>query len=458
MLKKLLDTLAGRRAIRIRTIHTIIIVVGTILSLLLFKTTEEISRTYADLERATDRYVVCEAAAIDLKDASNYLTAQIRMFAVRHDAQFMDNYLEEMQVSRRRENALETLGSNLEALDASRYLEAALMYSNKLVEREYYVMKLISTAENIPLSDNASAVRAVELQPGDTMLSREEQLQKALEMVTDDYYHERKEYIDENVQLCIDALTSANRTEEERAGDALEKLFVQQRFLSLALLALVVVLIATNSTLIMAPLSRFVSFIANHQPLPLKGADELQYLAKAYNRMYEENARKSAELRYQAEHDPLTGLFNRGAFEKLREEHTADIALLIIDVDHFKGFNDTYGHEVGDRVLIKVATLLNSTFRFSDYPCRIGGDEFAVILTNVTSSVANLKGVVLDKVNRVREGLQDTSDGLPPVTLSIGIAFNDRTGGSGDIFKRADAALYRVKERGKNGCEIFEES
>lgn len=448
-MKGLLDRLTKKYAIRIRTINAVMIVLATLLALLLFRTTMDVSQTYTALENASERYFVCESAANELKDASNYLTAQIRMFAVRREAVFMDDYLEEIEVRQRREQALETLRGYLETLDARQYLELAMKNSNELAQREYYVLKLVCSAEGLP---TGTSVDAVELTAEDQALPREAKLRKGVELVTDSYYHQLKEYIDENVQLCIDTLTSQNRSEEEQAGRQLQKLFTQQRLLSAALLALVVLVIASNALLVISPLGGFVSYIADHQPLPLKGAFELQYLSKAYNRMFEENLRKSAELRYQAEHDPLTGLFNRGAFEKLREEHTEGVALLIIDVDHFKGFNDNYGHELGDRVLIKVATLLNNSFRFSDYPCRIGGDEFAVIMTGMEPKLSR---IVLDKVDHVRRGLQDTSDGLPPVTLSIGVAFSERKSVTGDLFKDADAALYRVKERGRNGCAIF---
>ena len=149
----------------------------------------------------------------------------------------------------------------------------------------------------------------------------------------------------------------------------------------------------------------------------------------------------------------MTGLVNRGAFEKLRSEYAhGDVALMLIDVDKFKDVNDIYGHDIGDRMLQKVSGLLTLNFRASDYPCRIGGDEFAVIMTEMTPE---LRGIILDKLEQVKIGLRDTGDGLPEATLSIGVAFSSDCEPGQDLFKLADAALYRITERGRNGCAFY---
>ena len=92
-------------------------------------------------------------------------------------------------------------------------------------------------------------------------------------------------------------------------------------------------------------------------------------------------------MKHQAEHDPLTELLNRRSFDKilkLYEEDESSFALILADVDTFKSINDTCGHAAGDRILKKVAALLQSMFRSVDYVCRIGGDEFAIIMVDMT--------------------------------------------------------------------------
>ena len=129
------------------------------------------------------------------------------------------------------------------------------------------------------------------------------------------------------------------------------------------------------------------------------------------------------------------------------------MALILIDVDKFKEVNDNYGHAVGDRVLRRVADILRSSFRSVDILCRIGGDEFAVVMTRVNSSV---KQIVRSKIDRANEMLQHPVDDLPPVSLSVGVAFSDRKNPQGDIFRDADTALYKVKNGGRKGCAFYE--
>ena len=131
---------------------------------------------------------------------------------------------------------------------------------------------------------------------------------------------------------------------------------------------------------------------------------------------------------------------------------TEHLALILIDVDNFKSVNDTYGHAVGDRVLKRVAELLKASFRSVDILCRIGGDEFAVVMTRVNSSMSQL---VIGKMSRINTALQHPKDDLPPVSLSVGVAFSDRENPQGDIFHDADSALYKVKEAGRKGCAIY---
>lgn len=188
---------------------------------------------------------------------------------------------------------------------------------------------------------------------------------------------------------------------------------------------------------------------------PVVGALELQKLAETYNRVYQENQETQKLIRHQAEHDALTELLNRGSYERILDIYeTGDspFALILIDVDTFKSVNDTYGHAMGDIILQKVATLLKRTFRSIDYVCRIGGDEFAIIMVEMTS---DLKYTIEEKIEAVNETLSKEVDGVPAVSLSVGVAFSDRDNAEDNIFKDADKALYYIKEHGRHGCKIF---
>ena len=124
----------------------------------------------------------------------------------------------------------------------------------------------------------------------------------------------------------------------------------------------------------------------------------------------------------------------------------------MVDIDRFKEINDTYGHEVGDKVLQKLARILQESFRSNDYPCRLGGDEFAVVMIR---SDSRLKNLLLSKVDAINSKIHDTGDGLPDVSLSFGIAFPDRADATDNIYNDADVALYKAKEQGGNSYHIY---
>ena len=168
-----------------------------------------------------------------------------------------------------------------------------------------------------------------------------------------------------------------------------------------------------------------------------------------------ENARRYDDARFLAERDSLTGLLNhRGVSRRLEQELARSessgsvFALVMIDVDNFKLFNDVYGHVVGDRVLQRVASLLNSVLRRSDAIGRYGGDEFIVIMpgSDVQSAVP--------LIERLQDSLESHSlhvgDGQDvPIKMSYGVAtfpFDGR--GVGELLAAADANLYRSKQRG----------
>ena len=120
-------------------------------------------------------------------------------------------------------------------------------------------------------------------------------------------------------------------------------------------------------------------------------------------------------------------------------------------MDVFKQINDTCGHDTGDRILKRVAALLHTTFRSTDYVCRIGGDEFAVIMVDMSRE---LYYTITDKIAEINGLLAVPEDGLPAVSLSAGVAFSDENGFCGSLFRAADSALYTAKAHGRCGCSV----
>lgn len=161
-------------------------------------------------------------------------------------------------------------------------------------------------------------------------------------------------------------------------------------------------------------------------------------------------------MQYKMEHDELTGAFNRTAFNKatrLLKDSMTPFAFILLDVDKFKVINDTYGHNVGDKVLSELALALNEKTRAIDKVFRIGGDEFAVIMSHLTLKQSDRIKSIIEKVNdTVALGV----NGLPPFSISAGATFSI-SGYDDMVYHKADRALYNTKGTTRRGCTIFEE-
>ena len=169
------------------------------------------------------------------------------------------------------------------------------------------------------------------------------------------------------------------------------------------------------------------------------------------------NLRLRETLRNQSIRDALTGLFNRRYNDETlaREIHRAGresspVSVLVMDVDFFKKFNDSFGHQAGDRVLATLGSLLRKRTRGSDMASRIGGEELAVVLpgASLEDAIARAEDIrqAVSKMPVVHEGKD-----IGPVTLSIGVAAFPQHGASADeIIRVADTALYRAKREGRN--------
>jgi diguanylate cyclase (GGDEF)-like protein len=163
-----------------------------------------------------------------------------------------------------------------------------------------------------------------------------------------------------------------------------------------------------------------------------------------------ENARRFQEARQLADLDALTGLHNYRFFHdtlgrEVTRAHRYDrrLALVLFDIDDFKAVNDRVGHLAGDSVLAEAAQRVRTVVRGADIACRVGGDEFAVILPEAAQPDAEAL------YRRLEDALQNWRSGDTPLRLSAGIAELQADDDAISFFKRADAALYRAKEGGK---------
>ncbi len=446
---------AQEQGIRLRTFSYIMAIVAFVVSMMLFLSDYMITRQYHRMEDASERFMAAKEAATNLEAGSDYLTDRIRRYTVTGDPGAVAEFFEEVNVTRRRDNALDSLQELTgEGDSAYESLAAALDWSNELLVREYQAMKLTQEAYGNSDESMPDVVRQIELSPDELAMTAEQKRDEAIRLVFDEEYQSYKEKIRENVRLCTDRLIENTRTALADAQAGLNRVLSAQTILTILLLFLIILEILFISVQVRKPLTRMVALMKKQEKVPLSGVAELQFVTQTYNEILEENHRSREQLTYEATHDALTGLFNRSAFEMFMDNVDAQhIAVMLIDVDEFKTINDTYGHDVGDRVLRYVAKILKQSFRSVDVVCRFGGDEFVVILTRADST---MKEMVMNKVAHINGLLQSGDGTLPKTSVSVGVAFADRKNPQNNIMKDADMALYRVKERGRCGCEVFE--
>ena len=164
---------------------------------------------------------------------------------------------------------------------------------------------------------------------------------------------------------------------------------------------------------------------------------------------------RSVTLEHEALTDGLTGMHNRRYFDDAMSEYLDQfrkidkpIGLMILDLDHFKKVNDTYGHDVGDEVLRQIARCLQEFTRYHDVVARLGGEEFAVVAPNMSrESLFKLA----DRIRHAISSLNIKSGNVTlRVTMSIGLAIWDHKETAEELYKRADMQLYQAKRTGRN--------
>jgi diguanylate cyclase len=164
------------------------------------------------------------------------------------------------------------------------------------------------------------------------------------------------------------------------------------------------------------------------------------------------------DVRKESRIDELTGVANRKAFDAELQaaideaaETGAALALLMCDIDHFKTFNDTWGHQTGDQVLRLVANCLSENVKGRDTAARYGGEEFTVILRQTAlGNALNLANQIRSTVESKKLVKKSTGDILGRITISIGVAQLSREDQAETLVQRADTCLYRAKNTGRN--------
>ena len=437
--------------ISLRTIHLSLIIEAVIISCLMFYSTFQLSTSFRRLTETSEQQIELRKAARELMDASDYLSENVQRFAVMGDTRFLEAYFTEAFETNHREDAIARMSAG-EGNDAAlARLKAAMDGSVELMNREYYAMRLVIEAQGV--ADYPELLQSVTLSEKDRALPPQEKMRLAAEMVHDDEYYTQKERIRENMRASLDELEWMAYDTDASALTELGGEMTFARAVIILQIAVMIFMVWLTSRLGIHPVLNAVEHIKADSPIPEVGANEFRYLARTYNKMYEVYKSSLEHLNFKASHDELTGAYNRAGYDLLLTSLDLNSTyMMLFDVDNFKHINDTYGHETGDKVLVKLVQALKNNFRADDYVCRIGGDEFIVFMAH---SPDIQRSLIIQKIQEINKELEETADGLPPTSISVGITHGSHAADPETLFKVTDEAMYQAKQNGKRTFTFY---
>ena len=433
------------------------IIVGAI-SIVLFGSLFFLNNKFTSVQESTNKYMSWKQTALDVKDASDYLTDQVRYYVFNKQKIYMDNYFEEADVNKRRDKAIETIESYLPDSRAAEEVKQAVQRSRELMSDEFYAMRLVVESLHISMdSTYPDEVKNVALSAEDIALNDEAKQNLALKYVIGEKYLEDKEYITQKVNIAVTEIDTMMEKNVIVSTEDLKKIIViQQILISLNIVALAGGIIFLFVA-VYKPVNDSILRLRRGEKMEIKGVREYRYLASVYNEIKDQNDNVQDKLRYQAEHDQLTGLYNRTGYVSIYKNAKLEKCyFMLFDIDLFKSINDKFGHEIGDKVLIKVAKAITKEFNLpNEYVFRLGGDEFAALIVNEDGSITI--DMLKQECERILANISNDDNLLPDVSVSIGIAKGDENDTTDTLFRKADKALYEVKKHGRHGYHVYGE-
>ncbi|MCR4764174.1 MAG: diguanylate cyclase [Lachnospiraceae bacterium] len=412
-----------------------------------------LTNTFMRLAHAEEVHTELEKAAHELMDASDYLTERVQRFTIHGDMRFLDQYFTEAFESLRREEALDRMNVDEKTGAALTNLQEAMNHSVNLMNQEYYAMRLVIDAKGY--TDYPDILDEVKLSEEDAALPPEEKIRLATELVLNDDYYDQKDSIRKEMRESLDEVDKLMNSMKGEEFAVLHRELTFVRVVIVIQVLSILVMVRLTSVLGIHPVLKAIDRIKADSPIPEVGANEFRYLAQAYNKMYAKYRSSLENLNYKASHDELTGAYNRAGYDLLLSSIDLDSTMMmLLDVDNFKTINDTYGHETGDRVLVRLVQVLNSIFRDDDCICRIGGDEFVVFMVHSSGIQRNQ---IISKIEQINDELERTDGDLPAVSISIGIVNGKDISDTENLFEKTDAAMYESKKKGKHTYTFYEE-
>ena len=451
----------GRRSgkkntgIRLSRLNILLICAGIVLALLMAIYMYQTSDSVRQIVTVTNDFLSNQQTGGMLKDFARNMSDQAMAFVQSGDPGTAKAY----------EGQMNTINTQLDEYEPdSTYSEIANEEFGKAVSiframqaEELRAMRLTADTLPQPVRDALPAiVTETELSAEDQALSPEEKKAAAVAILTAEEYAAGEEQISTAVDMNHRYASVAGQERADRTFARVKGIIGDQTILVLMFVALSVLALLLNRKLILAPIRKSVNSLDRRETIPEEGCYEMRHLARVYNDVLKDNEEKTEELSYTASHDALTGVFNRDAFDKFyrqieKKEH---YGIIMLDVDHFKQYNDEFGHDIGDKVLCTAVEAMKRHFRSEDHISRVGGDEFCIIMPGTDQDQAER---IREKILLINRELAEDCGDMPPISVSAGIAFWDRPKPDGSLLKDADSALMDLKKTRDKCCAVYPE-
>ena len=442
------------RGISLKLVGWLISIFAIIFSGLLVVSLQLISYEDDVVNKTYRNFLELQEASNDVQLASDYLTAEVRLFVVNADPKYMDAYFEEANITKRREKALETIHELSE--NTSKHEEihgniaAAVEESMNLMNLEYFAMKLICVQYDIPY-DRYQVIANVDI----SNVAPEDRRDEALNAVLGQEYMRSKTIITNHVDAAIDVIKDLMQDSVDKSVSDLHGLITFQTIVIITFVVFTATTIIFMHVFIIAPMNTTINSLLKNEEVHVYSNREFNYMADTYNKIRAQNESVKEKLRYEAEHDRLTGLYNRSGYDSIYRRMKLNRTIyILLDIDKFKQVNDERGHEIGDKVLVRTASILSKYFNDENaYVFRIGGDEFSILIEQPET---NMEEELIQRCKKINEVSSNVKGIIPGVTFSIGIAYGEEDDTTDTLFKKADDALYRVKKAGRHNVDIYE--
>ena len=441
----------GSRGISLNLSNFIMICIGVVVALLMIYANYQTNENYHLMDAAIRDSILSQESTGKMESISSSMSSSALAFVQTGDPSHVYAYIGQLTELSSDFSDSGMLSSAWQKEDLN--LAQAVSAFDALRSTEWMAMRLKADTLPMPLSSLPEQLQQITLPDEDTALGSDEKELKASSLLSSPEYAGLKTQLAGSVDASHRFVSELASERTEKASAELGRVVLHQRILIIVFIVIAFLALIMNRVLVLQPINRSVERLDRRERIPVRGSAEMRHLARVYNDVLRDNQEKTEALSYTASHDALTGVWNRAAFDKAyRLYRGGQVGILVVDVDHFKQFNDDHGHDTGDRVLVRVANTLKRYFREDDYISRVGGDEFCIILLDVCQEQADH---IYRTVAKINEALAVSAEDLPPISISVGAAFWDRPDPAADIMKDADTALLQVKKSRASNCIVY---